>query len=235
MIFSQNVNNEKGILMSTKTYKLILSTVTAASVAVTSLSASEVTAGQLTNFEANTTAKASEVNGNFTALQAGINDNNSRLTTIENNAQGGVISISQQFLHIKSTAGCEQATSFSYTYFATASTSDSCTMMTGLSLPDKSTITDVTCTIQNNNVASTNNPAIVVARVAVGTWGIDLLVNMSLTGDDPAAQILSTQSIDYATIDNTNYAYSLEFYPGDTSTSGSDKGFYNCTLTYEYQ
>jgi len=220
--------------MFTNTYKLTLLTVTATLVVMTSLSASEVTTAQLTNFEANTTAKASEVNNNFTALQTGINDNSQRLDNMGYNAKDGVISISQHFLHIKDTAGCEQSTTVGYTYFTTASTSDSCTMMTGLTLPDKSTITDISCTILNNDTASTENPGIVVARVAVGTWGIDLLVNMSLTGDDPATQLLSTQSIDYEVIDNTNYAYFLEFYPRDTSTAGYNKAFYNCTLTYEY-
>ncbi len=37
----------------------------------------------LTSFTANTTARASEVNGNFTTVQTAVNDNDSRLTTVE--------------------------------------------------------------------------------------------------------------------------------------------------------
>jgi len=39
--------------------------------------------GQLTTFTAGTTAKASEVNGNFGAVSTAVNDNNSRITTLE--------------------------------------------------------------------------------------------------------------------------------------------------------
>ncbi len=48
--------------------------------------AGEVTG--LTTFQANTTAKASEVNGNFTAIQDAVNDNNTRITTNETAISG---------------------------------------------------------------------------------------------------------------------------------------------------
>lgn len=59
-------------------YKKILFTV--ASLTVTS---SLMAADSLITFDANTTAKASEVNANFITLQTGINNNTSRLTTAE--------------------------------------------------------------------------------------------------------------------------------------------------------
>ena len=65
--------------MFTKYYKHTLSTV-AVLLMATSLSAAEI---PFTTFDANTTAKASEVNNNFLYLQSSINNNASRLTTAE--------------------------------------------------------------------------------------------------------------------------------------------------------
>jgi len=78
MIFSPNDKNEKGNIMFTTSYKYRLSVVAALLVAST-LNAGQV--GTLTNFEANTTAKASEVNHNFIVLKDAVNDNDTRLST----------------------------------------------------------------------------------------------------------------------------------------------------------
>ena len=68
--------------MFTTSYKYRLSVVAAILVAST-LSAGQV--GTLTNFEANTTAKASEVNHNFIILSDAVNDNDTRVSIVENN------------------------------------------------------------------------------------------------------------------------------------------------------
>lgn len=54
-------------------------TILGACAVATSVNASNVADGDIVTFTANTTAKASEVNGNFTALKNAINDNNNRL------------------------------------------------------------------------------------------------------------------------------------------------------------
>ena len=62
--------------------KMILTGLTAAVLSANAM-ASEVTEGDVTQFSANTPAVASEVNGNFAALIAAINDNNQRITALE--------------------------------------------------------------------------------------------------------------------------------------------------------
>ena len=197
------------------------------------VNASEV--GTLTQFQSNTTAKASEVNDNFTALTTSINDNNNRLNAIETPAiQTGYLSIPQHALHIKATQGCEQATTSGYTYITNSSTSDSCTLMTSLTLPDNATITEVICSIKNNDATTTSNPTIYIGRVGIDVWSIDTLVNGSLTADDASVQKLVFQTVNNATVDTQNYAYFLEFYPKNTTTANSNQAFYNCQIKYEY-
>ena len=79
VIFSNNNKNGKGVVMFTTSYKL--------SIIATALVASTLNAGQvgaLTTFQANTTAKASEVNNNFIVLTDAINDNDTRLNAKQN-------------------------------------------------------------------------------------------------------------------------------------------------------
>lgn len=81
MIFSHidNINqNKKGFLMSKISYKYALIIL----ITVVSLGASQV--GSLITFDANTTAKAAEVNSNFANLRTGVNDNDTELTTKQN-------------------------------------------------------------------------------------------------------------------------------------------------------
>jgi len=71
--------------MFTIPYKYTLSIVTTLVVA-SSLSAAQV--ATLTSFQANTTAKASEVNDNFTALKNATNDNDTRINAKQNRVSG---------------------------------------------------------------------------------------------------------------------------------------------------
>jgi len=84
MIFSHKNKNEKGNIMFT-TYKYRLSVVAAVLVAST-LSAGQV--GALTNFQADTTAKASEVNHNFIVLKDAVNDNDTRISVKQDRIDG---------------------------------------------------------------------------------------------------------------------------------------------------
>lgn len=66
--------------MFTKYYKHTLLTVV---VLLTATSLSAIQVGTLITFDADTTAKASEVNANFIGLRTAVNDNDTRLTTTE--------------------------------------------------------------------------------------------------------------------------------------------------------
>ncbi|ERP90119.1 hypothetical protein Q670_14570 [Alcanivorax sp. P2S70] len=68
--------------------KMILTGLTAAVLSANAM-ASEVTEGDVTQFNANTPALASEVNGNFAALVSAINDNNERISALEDAAGTG--------------------------------------------------------------------------------------------------------------------------------------------------
>ncbi|MCG8438277.1 MAG: hypothetical protein MI751_09370 [Pseudomonadales bacterium] len=62
--------------------KVILTGLTVAVLSANAM-ASEITEGDVTQFNPNTQAVASEVNGNFAALIAAINDNNDRISALE--------------------------------------------------------------------------------------------------------------------------------------------------------
>lgn len=66
--------------------KFTVSLVTAMSICAFAsvVNASNVADGDVVTFTANTAAKASEVNANFTALKNAVNDNDTRITTNTN-------------------------------------------------------------------------------------------------------------------------------------------------------
>ena len=341
MIFSHKNKNEKGNIMFTTSYKYRLSVVAALLVAST-LNAGQV--GTLTNFEANTTAKPSEVNHNFIILSDAVNDNDTRINAKQDRVSGvcgagfyiqsvnadgsvvcqqdidtntvysagaglnllgtlfnvntsyiqrrvsgscntgysirvinsdgtvtceqdtdtdsggditavtatggltgggtsgdvtvkrasGYVSINSQDLHLRRTDGCDlNLDPYSYLYFPTTSTYYQCMAVTGVSFPDGATVTNMTCSMYNNDTSSNFNPGINLYAQSVTSSNLYLISEVKAGDDSTSIQTVTDNTINLV-INNQHYAYSLQFYPRDTTTAGTDKRFYGCTIGYTY-
>lgn len=292
MIFSKQ-KNEKGSSMFTTSYKLTLSTIAVLAIATT-LSAAEV--GAITTFQANTTAKASEVNNNFITLKKAVNDNNSRLGTVETskqnrvsgacgagyylqsiNADGsvvckadidtnsggditgvtvggglegggtngeisvkqasGYVSISNTALLAYNNGECTLLRPTLYSYFSTAPATNGCFANAPVNLPDKATITNVTCRVMKNDADSNTYIYVELTRHSLGDNSNSTVAHLETHNPSSSIRTLTATGalLSNPIVDNSQYSYVLTYDPPlATSTLGSTERFYNCRIGYTY-
>jgi len=343
MIFSHNDKNEKGNIMFTTSYKYRLSVVAALLIAST-LSAAQV--GTLTNFEANTTAKASEVNHNFIVLKDAVNDNDTRISAKQDrvsgacgagfymqsvNADGSVVcqqdmdtntvytdgiglsltgttfnvdttaiqsrvtsscaaGSSIRAIYADGTVTCELDTDtnsggditrviassgltgggysgdvtvkrasgsvsvnnrslmpnlnyndncdlYNGTYYSAFNNSSNypyCRASMSVSLPDKSTITSVTCRLYSNDTTTDEVPSIFLYGMYLTSNSNFTMSSLSAGADSDEIQTITDTTINSDYIDNSRYSYAIQFRPTDTRVVGLNNRFYNCTINYTY-
>ncbi len=105
-------------------------------------------------------------------------------------------------------------------------------------LPDGAEITDFTCYAYDNDGTrniSSNSPASMWRRavLSVDKEKITADVNMPTTGVSSSIQSFSSSSIDYPTIDNSEYFYgAYVLYKLDGLPSSNQIRFYGCRITY---
>jgi len=249
--------------------------------------------GSLTTFKANTTAKAAEVNGNFSAIKKAADGNAADITTnqkaikdnktaignnqtaiqtnktdiankissvlaatdggleatrtgndVEIKQAAGFISISDRALHSMDNTECflkheltGLSPSYLYSYFLTSSATDDCKAYASVQLPDKATMSDMTCRVVYDTAATGNSPIIRLIRQQLTNGEISMTFYIGGLTKKAGVQTVNDDSPVYGNdvVENQTYAYFISFdNGGKTKTDGDKIRFYNCTIEYEF-
>ena len=215
-------------------HSILLATMITASQAA---SASNVTIPN--TFSADTKAIASEVNDNFTAVKAAIDDNDTRISSITT----GFISVSPAAFHADSDPSCLWAVepTKNYGYFHTDSP-DGCDAVAPIQLPHNASITSVTCRFYDADAGNelingfrlarhnmTDSDPSATAETLYGSAGTG-----SASGGAIEINTDSTTSVANGEIvDNETYFYQLRVLFSETDVAGSTLRVHGCSIGYE--
>jgi len=190
-------------------------------------------------FTAGTKAVANEVNENFTSVKDAIDDNDSRITSLET----GFISIPPAAFRSDSDPSCLWAVepSKNYGFFHTDSP-DGCDAVAPIQLPHNASITTVTCRFYDadaggefiqgfrlNRHNMTDSDPSANAEILYASTGTG-----AATGG--AVEINSDSSVAVAggeVVDNETYFYQLRVLFSETDTSGTTLRVHGCSIGYE--
>jgi hypothetical protein len=186
----------------------------------------------LTSFTSGTTAKASEVNGNFDAVKTAVDDNYSRLTA------AGAVSISafafsEATNNTEDLSGCHLKRSLDYDYFDNADIG--CRVTAPISLPHGASISSISCLVYHDAAESTSSiyPA-ALNRVDLSTGAEYTLFATSTATTASGLQTLTSTPFGTQIVNNNSNAYYvyLDFdLTGLTSPSGLR--LYGCKVPYQ--
>ena len=196
--------------------------------------------GSMTTFTSGTAAVASEVNGNFTAVETAVNDNDTRTTT---NASD--ISTNQSRLtNIETSTASVHATSFivpsnesctvSNGDFLSITAGTSCNAFTGIQIPDARQITEFSCSIFDNDATAGAHIFVRISRVYKASGSVTALFETPVSAQNASIQERTSNTVFLAgtdVVDNSAYYYRLEALFG-SATSGADTKLYGCSVKY---
>lgn len=190
-------------------------------------------------FTSGTAAVASDVNDNFTALKTAIDDNDSRITSLE--TATGAVSIPPSAFVSNGDLGCEYKTSTSKNYgFIQTGAPGSCQLVAPVYLPHGRTMVGLTCYLLDNEDPSDFD--ITFSRHdmtdPLSTANADGLYSLTTNFQQDAAVTPKTDttlngSPDDAVIDNTTYHYQLRVSIDAGFTGGDSLSMFGCVVSYE--
>lgn len=187
--------------------------------------------GSMTTFTSGTPAVAAEVNGNFTEHTTQINDNATAIAALKT---GAVSVISYSFRGSASDIDCKwwSTGNDGSSYFSASSTGGaSCTRaLSGISLPDGVTLTNLSCTFHDNTASGSLKGTL--NRVDLSSGVGSELAATAATADDPNVQNLSESNITTPIVDNSRYGYFLIADFAANAALGSGLKVYGCTVDY---
>jgi len=200
------------------------------SLAATQVSASSVTIPN--SFTAGTAAVAAEVNDNFNAVKAAVDDNNSRLNTLETGTEsfslyGLADSIDGNTCQLRrSSAG--------YVYYL-AGSGLNCDAFMPVNLPQGRSLTSLTCTVFDNDAAANNVDSGRLIRTSLTTGTTITIFQTSGSTDSVNVQQLTdiTPSVGNDVVDNGSYAYSLRVGIDESAAGVTDVRAYSCHVTFQ--
>jgi hypothetical protein len=187
----------------------------------------------LTPFTAGSTAKASEVNGNFNAVKTAVDDNYSRLT-----AAGAVslsnFAFSELFNNTEDATGCHLRRAGPGAYFQ--NTGVGCNATAPISLPHGVTATSISCLVYHDATETTASIyPVTLNRINLSTGAFDTVFSTSATSTPTGLQTLTANTVDAsAVVDNNNYAYYVGVDFDTTGLSAYDGlRLYGCKVAYQ--
>jgi hypothetical protein len=186
----------------------------------------------LTPFTSGTTAKASEVNGNFDAVKTAVDDNYSRLTA------AGAVSISafafsEATNNTEDTFGCHLKRSLDFDYFENPGFG--CRAAAPLSLPHGATITSISCLVYHDAAETTSNIyPVTLNRIDLSTGTEYTLFDTSTPTTAIGLQTLTSTPATGQVVNNNNNAYDV-YVDFDLTGLTSPIGLrlYGCKVSYQ--
>lgn len=229
--------------------KLKVHFITAAVCLASLASAGEVTG--LTTFTAGTPAKAAEVNGNFTAVKAAVDDNHARLTAAEStqNAHDSRLHVIENSLNA---AGAVSLSAYAFSKYSNQTTDTECEFIRGtgflyadevgrrclaaapLALPDGATLQGVTCLVYDSeDLAAVVSPNL--KRTNLATGETENVYETTARSTSVGLESIGTSSaLTDAEVDNAAYAYYLTvFFDAMAATSLDSLRLYGCKVAYQ--
>jgi len=184
-------------------------------------------------FSAGTPARAADVNANFAAVKAAVDDNFARIT-----AAGSVSIPAQSFLpQIDFTLDqCGLNRGNPNAFFQGISTT--CSAVAGISLPNAATITGLSCFVKDTATGAPSITQALLFRFDVVLENLSLLAGTPGSSDSASIQTLSGSVVTNGQVDNSKFVYSIQVdFDGagssmSTNGVGTNLGLYGCSVAY---
>ncbi len=153
-------------------------------------------------------------------------------------AQNGSVSFSSMSMQVNATDLCvlRKNVTGGYVSFGTASTWNSCDMVSGIQLPDQAMPMALHCRVWDNN-GTADSPTVKLYRADNTGSASELMYETPMVTDVAGVQyVTSSTNLTNGVIDNSIYNYYMLFDAGgiDTISVGTDLRFYNCSVDYAY-
>jgi hypothetical protein len=186
-------------------------------------------------FEAGERARAAEVNENFLSVKEAVDDNHSRINTLESQVKEvGAVSVSAHgFSGFPFT--CEYRRSLNYGYFNTPGTT--CSAVASVALPHLATITDASCLLYDNDATAFIYPATLIrTTLATDTTNEPVFSTQDLTSTLGSAMVynmIDTAVSGGTVVDNTTYAYYISVgFDTNSISNPINLRLYSCKVGY---
>jgi hypothetical protein len=208
--------------------------------------------GELITFNAGTPAVAADVNGNFNEVRDQVNDNFARINAnsaeISGNSDAiqaiggaGAVSVSSLAMTSATPKNCVIAKLFNpgggaaYAYFETTSTQYNCQMSAGIQLPDKATITGLSCALFDLD-GTEYWPIVRLVRQSNDASHADIVASSPALFDSTSVQVVHADFVYYPAVDNGQYSYSLVLTSNGVNamTASSKLRLYSCAVNYTF-
>jgi len=181
-------------------------------------------------FTANTTAKASEVNANFSAIEAAINTGS---VVVHNSAFSAWLDKGDQcdLVRFPPIFGLSPA------YFDSASTSSSCIASASVPIPEGADVTGMTCRYLHNENADMKIVLNVTYTNETGLYKTIKLLEISkdAASHGSAYQTESDHTVEpYPDTPSGYKSFTIEWMPPNTNTAGSHETFLDCKVDYTF-
>jgi hypothetical protein len=185
-------------------------------------------------FEAGERARAGEVNENFLSVKDAVDDNHSRINTLENQVKEvGAASVSSHAF-TSFTPTCDYRRSQNYGYFL--NTGLSCIAIAPIALPHYATIIGASCLLYDSEVTPRIFPAALIrTNLAIDTSNEEIFIA------DPTSSVgnaivynMSEMPISGGdVVDNGTYAYYISVtFDGDSLSNSTNLRLYSCKVNY---
>jgi hypothetical protein len=182
-------------------------------------------------------ARADEMNANFAAVKDAVDDNDERITDLENQVGGtGAVTLSAHAFST-ATADCVFKLTQLYGYFE--NTDKTCVAAASISLPDGAKIGDAGCVLYDNVATSSIKLTTIRANINVVPTIISILNSIESTIDEPLfAQTLGMFLVGNpanAKVNNLLYAYSINVVFDTTDlVAHQNLRLHSCIVNYTF-
>ncbi len=209
-----------------------------------------------TSYSNGDTLTADSLNGNFSAVETAVDDNDARISTNESSLgshasrldsleQAGAVSLGHTAFNNDNNAGStadgyctlyKGASNYAYYVSVAGATTASCDAQAAVSLPDGKTLTGLHCTLLDNTDLTSLNARLWRTNLNDGTS--QNVFTTPETTDNASLVVVSDTTPETAgseAVDNSTYAYNLfiNFSSSDFTSIGSLARIYGCTISYQ--
>lgn len=202
-------------------------------------------------FESGEPALAAEVNGNFSAIETAIDDNDARITTNTDSiddvdsrlgtVETGFVSMSPSAFKPDGGAGCTWRVFATESYGAFATGSDTnCDLVANVNLPHYANITELSCYFWDTSITDSIDAARLYRTnltEAEPTPSTIYATTGTMFSNDTIVRKFSdsiTSVVGADVVDNSTYTYHLHIiFSEGTDTADQTLRLYGCTVGYE--
>ena len=126
---------------------------------------------------------------------------------------------------------CHTVTNSQYHYYSSSGTTTSCGSFAPVNLPHNADISSLQCYLRDSH---TEDITVTFRRTTLSTGSLTTIATLNTIGVNTTAILSRSSKFTSQTVDNSTYAYSIEFDPGNTTVVTFNHRIYGCSIGYSY-